>query len=217
MQPVVLEVAQREGKLGRGYLNNLRKEGILPGVIYGKEIEPLSFTVPKKEFLKLLESHGPNVILGVKVENTPPIQAMVKDIQKHPVTGHYWHLDLTQISLNQSIRTSVPVVFEGEPIGVAQGGFIQYGDTNIEVECLPMELPQNIAVDIGHLEIGQKIVLGDLKLSDEITVIGEPEKIIVSIAPPAKEEVAEAEVGEEATTEAEASPLEGNEEEAEKE
>lgn len=188
MQPIILDVSKREAKLGRGKLNAMRKEGLLPGVIYGQEVEPISFIVQKKEFLKIIGEHGSNAILGVKVDNGKPIQAMVKDVQKHPVTGLYWHVDLGQISLNQVVRTTIPIVFEGEPQGVSQGGFIQYGDTNVEVECLPMELPQNISLDISQLEIGDKVVVGDLKLSGDITILGEPEQVIVSIVQSTVEE-----------------------------
>lgn len=199
MKPIILEVAKREGKLSRGKLNDLRKEGILPGVIYGQEIEPISFTVDKRNLIKIIGEYGSNVVLTVQVDGGQPIQAMIKEVQKHPVSGHYWHLDLGQISLTHVVRTFVPVVFEGEPKGISAGGFIQYGDTNVEVECLPMELPQNISVDISALEIGDRIVVGDLKLSGDITILGEPEQILITVIAPTMEEEETDEVAEGAT------------------
>ena len=106
-----------------------------------------------------------------------------------------------QISMTEVVRASVPIVFEGEPKGVAQG-LCQYGDTTVEVECLPMELPQNISIDISEMEIGDRIV-GDLKLSGDITILSEAEQVLISIvAPTLKKHESEA-TGEvsEATTE----------------
>lgn len=200
MQPIILEVKEREVKLSKGKLNNLRREGILPGVIYGQTLEPIAFTVPKRELIKIIGEHGINAILGVKVGDDKPVQTMIKDIQKHPVTGNYWHLDLARISLTEAVRATVPIVFEGEPVGVHNGGFIQYGETHVEVECLPMELPQNISLDISALEIGDKVVVGDLRLSGEITVLGEAEQVIISVVAPSMEEEETEEVADSAET-----------------
>ncbi|NMA01112.1 MAG: 50S ribosomal protein L25 [Clostridia bacterium] len=204
MKQIILEVSKRETKLSRGKLNALRKEGLLPGIIYGREVEPIPFTADKRDLIKIIGEHGANAIITVKVDSGKPIQTMIKEVQKHPISGLEWHLDLGQISMTEVVRASVPIVFEGEPKGVAQGGFVQYGDTTVEVECLPMELPQNISIDISEMEIGDRIVVGDLKLSGDITILSEAEQVLISVVAPTLEETDESEAtGEvsEATTE----------------
>jgi len=195
-QNVILKAKKRESKIGKGALNKMRKAGILPGVVYGANIGSFPITVEKNELLGILSKHGSNVIISLDLEGKT-IPAMVKEIQHHPVTGMYWHVDLHQISLNRKVRTEVPVVFTGEPQGVKKGGVIQYGDTTVEIECLPADIPENISVDISELGIGEKITVADLTAVDKVEILSDPETIVVTILAPRMEGTEEEEASEE--------------------
>ena len=195
-QNIVLKAKKRESKIGKGALNRLRKAGVLPGVVYGTSIGSFPITVEKNELLSILNKHGGNVIISLDLEGKT-IPTMVKEIQNHPVSGVYWHVDLHQISMKQKVRTEIPVVFTGEPQGVNKGGVIQYGDTTVEVECLPADIPENISVDISELDIGEKITVAELTAGEKVEILSDPETILVTILAPRMEETEDEEAPEE--------------------
>ncbi|MFZ7104733.1 MAG: 50S ribosomal protein L25 [Peptococcaceae bacterium] len=187
MKTVILEVSDRNGSLGRGALNRMRAEGRLPAVIYGPQTGTVPITVSKRDLLNILNTNGLNAILTLKVKNKS-VQAMIKEIQTHPVTGHYTHIDFSEVSMNKKIRTEVAVNFTGEPKGLAAGGIIQYGDPAVEIECLPGNIPENLAMDISDLAIGDKLSVGSLVVNEQIKIISEPQQILISVIPPVLEE-----------------------------
>ncbi|MFZ5945277.1 MAG: 50S ribosomal protein L25 [Bacillota bacterium] len=211
MRTITLKASKRESDLGRGALNRMRKEGVLPAVIYGSKFGTLPVTVEKKEFLSVLNSHGANAIISLKV-GEKSVQTMVKEIQTHPVTGHYWHVDFSEIYSDRKIRTQIPVNFVGEAAGQKEGGILQYGDTGVEVECLPANLPENFTLDISSLHIGDKHTVADLKTDEGIKILSEPEQVLISVIAPVMDAEDNEETGEDAEA-ASAGDIPGDEEE----
>ncbi|MDK2823051.1 MAG: large subunit ribosomal protein [Clostridia bacterium] len=183
MKSINLELTKRNTSLGKGALNRMRKEGVLPAVVYGKKVGTVPVSVVKKDLIGILNNHGTNAILNLIIAGKP-IQAMIKEIQSHPVTGHYWHVDFAEISLDQEIRTEVQINFTGEPQGIKEGGIIQYGDTTVEIECLPEDIPGSFTMDISKLKIGDKLTVGDIKTENNVKILSEPEQILISVIPP---------------------------------
>ena len=119
----------------------------------------------------------------------------MKDYQTDPANGELLHADFFEVSLTEEVEVTVHVTLIGEPIGVRRdGGILQYLLREIEVECLPDKIPGHIEVDVSNLEIGQSIRVGDLKLGEGITVLTNPDEVIINIVAPAVEEVAPVEV-----------------------
>lgn len=199
METISLEVTNRDTSIRRGALNKMRAAGNLPGVVYGTKVGSVPISVSKKQLDNILSSHGANAIITLLV-NGQTIQAMIKELQKHPVTGLYWHVDFSQISMDKKIKAEIQVHFEGEPEGIKEGGILQYGETSVEVECLPGEIPERFTLDISILNIGDKLTVADLEEVDNVKILAEPEQVLISVLQPAMEEE-DTEEQEEATTE----------------
>jgi len=187
MKAVKLNVTKRDLSLGKGNLNRQRKEGYIPAIVYGSNVGTIPVTVIRKDLQALLSQHGNNAIIALNLEGRKPVQVMIKEIQTHPVAGHLWHVDFAEVYMNKPIRTEVYINFDGEPQGVDKGGIVQYGDTAVEIECLPNEIPENLSMDISNLEIGDKLTVGDLNFAENIQILSEPEQVLVSVVPPRME------------------------------
>jgi large subunit ribosomal protein L25 len=186
MKEITLEVSQRDASLSRGSLNKMREAGNLPGVVYGAKIGTIPVIVTKKELINVINTYGLNAIITLRIKGQP-VQAMIKEIQNHPVTGSYWHVDFNEISMNKKIRAEIQVQFSGEADGLKEGGIIQYGDTTVEVECLPQNLPEKFTLDISGLKIGDKLTVADLEQTDDVKITADPAQILISVIPPAME------------------------------
>jgi len=183
MKSISLAAGKRDSSLGRGALNRMREEGNLPAVVYGPKIGTKPIVVAKKDLANVLSSHGTNAIITLQVDGKN-IQAMIKEIQTHPVTGRYWHVDFNEIAMDRKIKTEIQVHFEGEPEGVKEGGILQYGDTTVEIECLPKDLPERFTLDISGLRIGDKLTVADLNETNNLRILAEPEQVLISVIPP---------------------------------
>lgn len=195
MKTITLEVSERDTSLGRGTLNKMREKGNLPGVIYGPKTGSIPIMITKKHLTDIISSHGLNAIITLPI-NGQSVKAMIKEIQSHPVTGSYWHVDFSEVSMNKKIKAEIQIHFVGEPEGAKEGGIVQYGDTTVEVESLPQNLPERFTLDITDLKIGDKLTVADLEETDDIKIIAEPEKILISLIPPVMDTEDEEEQGE---------------------
>lgn len=189
MEKVSLEVEIRE-KTGKGSSGRLRRRGYIPAILYGGKEAPQSLIVNIKDLEKALSTEaGENVIISLKVgDKTRTV--IVKDLQVDPVRGDLLHADLCQISLKERLKASVPIVVRGEAPGVKEGGILQHRLREIEVECLPTEIPESIPIDVGDLRIGNSLHVKDLRVTGDIKILADGEESVVSIVPPTVEEVA---------------------------
>ncbi len=212
----ILLNAKRRDIHGSAPSRKLRKGGEVPGVIYGHDFEPLHVSVSEKEIGTALSGEaGRNVLIEMKVVKdggTEDVAVMVKDLQKNALSSRIVHVDFLHIVLQEKIRTKVPIVLVGEPIGVKEdGGVMIHGLREIEVECLPTDIPNQFTVPVSEFRIGGSVHVSELAAPDGVTIISHGEETIVSVAAPAKEEVVEAVAvpADQVPATAQAAPVEG--------
>jgi len=201
----VLQVKKREttGKIAN---RRLRKTGLTPGIIYGKNLKqsiPLAFNM--KQFKNILSASekGLNQVIKFKSDN-PELNdklAMVKDYAIDPVSRMVEHVDFWEVSLETRTRVKVHVELVGKPVGVTMGGILDHITREIEIECLPTDIPDKITVDVTELKIGHSIHVKDIKLKEGIRILTDPETTIASISAVKEEEVTTAPVAETAEPE----------------
>lgn len=198
-QFIGIEVERRE-VIGKQARKHAAKRGMIPGVVYGGEREPVPIAVDSKSIIQILRSEkGQNSVLLFSLKGTDQQRhVMVKDIQIDPVTNTLIHADFKRVDMDKKIRVKVPIVFEGVAFGVkTQGGMVDMIMREVEVECLPATIPDRIHVDLTPLKIGDHVKVGDLKVADGIRITVEDHHLpVVVISAPKLETVA--------TTEAEA-------------
>lgn len=213
-QPIELNASPRT-ELGTGASRRLRRQGEnLPGIIYGGDGAPQPVTLSANELTKAMQQEAfLSQIVNVRVDGTEQ-QALVRDLQLHPVNEKVLHVDFLRVDADRPIQTNVPLHFvnEAKCVGVRTGGgSIAHNLVDVEVSCLPKDLPEFIEVDLAALEVGQALHLSDLNVPEGVAVValgyGEDHDIpVVSVQPPrggTAEAEDEAEAGEEAGTESE--------------
>ncbi|HUT08738.1 MAG TPA: 50S ribosomal protein L25 [Candidatus Latescibacteria bacterium] len=187
---VVIKSEQRQG-LGSNAARRLRKQGFVPAVLYGESMESRALVVSKKDIVQILKlESGENTIFKVAVD-TDMYDAMIKDLQIDPVTDELLHADLIRISMDKPVRVTVPIVHSGEPVGVkTEGGFVDFVTREVEVECLPRDIPESLSIDISELHIHQSIKAEGMAIPAGVKLITEPATVLVLVSLPHKEEEA---------------------------
>lgn len=184
MEQVNLSAKARE-KLNKGEVKRRRFSGTIPAIVYrkGEETRPLFLDV--KEMEKALKtSAGENVLINLKVEGEEKKgrTCIIKEIQHNPLSGNIVHVDFNEISLTEAIKVSVPLVVVGEAVGVKQdGGVLEHILWEVEVECLPTQIPQKLEVDASNLKIGDALFIKDIPAPKGIKIINDPEIRIVAV------------------------------------
>jgi len=190
MDKIVIEANRREvtGKK----VKQLRREGQLPAIIYGKEHEPLPITLNHKIASKILHHVSRASVLTINVDGKP-FTALVRERQRDVLSGEYTHVDFLAISLTEKVRTQVNVFVEGVSPAVKEyNAVVMTGLDSIEVEALPTDLPESIILDISELEnIGDTILVRDLKLPVGVECLTEPDDMLVVITAQVAEEILE--------------------------
>jgi large subunit ribosomal protein L25 len=204
---VKLEVMQRDA-LGSRESRRLRKQGLIPGVLYGRGKKPHAFVVPERALRGALGGpHGLHAILDVVVDDQKTAHAsVVKDYQQDPIRGYMTHIDLHEVRLDELISAQVVVELVGESPGVKVGGVLTQVVREVTVEALPLEMPDRLSLDLSTTEIGSALRVSDLLVPAEVTVLDELESVLVTVSAPrlaAELEAAEAEAAAEAAAEAE--------------
>jgi large subunit ribosomal protein L25 len=198
MKELNLTVEKRDGT-GKGPNRRLRRDGEIPAVVYGPDTEPIPVKVNYKNLYCLMHNVPMNTIINLEItgDDSPARKVLIRELQKNPVTGSLVHLDFHHIPMDKPITLTVPVTAIGIPIGVKTfGGIVQHVRREIDISCLPTNIPDNIEVDISELNIGDSVHVSDLKL-DNVNVLTNPSRTIVSIVAPTVIKSAAAE-GEEA-------------------
>ena len=211
MQQAKLEVQQRNA-FGKQRARDLRKEGGVPAVLYGRAQGTLAIQLDARTFRQFLRTYGENVIINMEVSEGNTETVIIKEIQRHPVDKQtLLHADFIRISLDEPVTSAVPVVLVGNPPGVQEGGVLEFPLRQVTLHCLPMQMPNDITIDVSHLDIGDSVHVSELTLDAEIDIIDEPERIIAAVSQPRiqlEEEVTEAEDGEGEEEEAAEEPTE---------
>ena len=171
---------------GKGPARQARFAGEIPGVIYGAGETPVALAVPKKEFeLALKTAHaGGNVIVALRLDGAAEKTAIIREVQRDPITHDILHLDFHHISLTEKVTVEVTVHLVGTPDGVKNGGgILEHITRTIEIECLPTQIPQHLEADVSALAIGDSIHVRDLNVPNA-EVLSDPDTTIATVVPP---------------------------------
>lgn len=191
MEQVVLE-ANKRLKVGKGEAKRLRLKGLVPAILYGKELKPLPLILSSKKVSQILNKMGHNAIISLQVrENDEKIQdytVMIKEIQRDAIKDRLLHIDLQQISLQETLISTVPLVLVGECKGIKERGIVEQVLREIEIESLPTDIPDQFEIDISNLGIGDNLHIKDLVVSSKIKILTPEDEVIVTVLAPAKEE-----------------------------
>lgn len=191
MPEIVVAALSREQK-GKNANNRLRAEGFLPGTLYGAGKTARSIAVRPKEISAILRSAtGENTLFDLDVSGSRH-KVILKDFQVDPVRGALIHADFYEVALDKAIEVQVHVELTGTPVGVkVQGGVLDFVTRELEVECLPTDIPEKIVVDVSALELGKHLRVSDLLVPANVKVLTHSDIVVVHVvAPRAEEEVA---------------------------
>lgn len=216
MERIKIKANSRE-KTRKSERKKLRREGNVPAVVYGRELESKSLTVSVKDLNRVLgTSAGENVLLALDIEEEKgehPV--MFKEIQRDPIKDHFLHVDFYAIDLKEKIEVSVPLNIIGEPKGVEEGGVPQYQMREIELSCLPTNIPHSIEVDVSEVDLNESLNAGELPLPEGAELVTDSEETVMSVVVVEEEPAAPAEETDEELEEGEGiGEEEGEEEEA---
>lgn len=189
---------------GKNASRRIRQEGMIPAILYGAGTVSIPLTLNKKDVFAILKAEtGENTIFRISF-NSETRNTMIKELQKDPVTDEILHADLIQIVMDNVISVSVPIVLVGEAVGVkAEGGFVDFVTREVEIECLPKNIPEQLEIDISSLHLHQSLKVEDLSSPGEITLVTDPNTVVVLIHAPTKEEFEVEEIEEEIVAEEE--------------
>ncbi len=183
--------------MGNGPARRLRQTGQVPAVLYGPKTESVLLSVNKSDLdLVLKKGRSSQIILNLVIQNngeTYTRPAMIKELQVHPVSRRYLHIDFYEIDMDRKITVGVRVVTTGKSVGVERGGILQIIRRELEVECLPFEVPESIVIDITDLDMGDSVHVKDISLDGDVEFLGESNLTVVTILTPKLEEEPEAE------------------------
>lgn len=194
MEIMNLKASQREA-VGNGPSRVLRRDGKIPAILYGPKTESIKLAIDRLELEPIMKSGAvAQTLLKLKIEGVDSVRnVMIKEMQKHPVSRTVLHLDLYEVSMDQKIKVMVPVVTTGKSAGVEVGGMLQLIRRELEVFCLPDQIPENITIDITALEIGDSFHVEDLPLEDAVEIPADVNFTILTILSPTAEEEEEVE------------------------
>ncbi len=204
METVELAAEIRETR-PKSRVRGLRREGRIPAILYGPKTKATAIAISGAELRSRVSSSARQRLMRLK-SSAPELNdrhVIVKDIQRAPVSGNFVHADFYEVDLTQPLRVEVPLRFTGKPVGVAEGGILQPLVREVEVECLPLEIPEVVEVDVTALNIHDVIHISAMTFAGNIKPIFDTDYAVVTVLPPT---VAEAPVAA-----AEAAPVEGAE------
>jgi len=193
MERILLK-AEKRIETGKGGARGLRRQGMLPAVIYfGANSIPIKLQT--KEMTKLVASGtGERTLINIELsgdkESGKEHWAIIKDYQVDPVRNELLHIDFMEISLEKKIKFTVPILITKEPAGIKQGGILQHLMREVEIECLPTQIPDGIEVDASSIGIGHSLHVSDLPVKEGIKILSEPRDVILTVTAPVVEEAA---------------------------
>ncbi len=193
MEEIVIRANRRE-LIGK-QVKALRREGRLPGVMYGKHVDTVPIVMDHREASKTLEGLSPSTLIQIQLDGGE-YYALVREKQRDIILGSLTHIDFQAVSLTETVRAEVAIDLIGDSSVIRElGGILVTNVEQLDVEALPRDLPERIEVDVSHLEnIGDAVYVRDLSLPESVTVFAEPDDVIVVVTLPAEEPEPEEEV-----------------------
>lgn len=196
---LTVEVSARECT-GTGAARRLRSTGSVPAVIYGHGSAGTSITVGQEALIEILHHTG---LIELRSESDDPRSAILKDIQRNPITGHVLHLDFLEVKADEIVQATVPIESVGEPAGARHGGLLEQVVHELDIECVPADLPESIEVDVSGLDLDDTIHVSDLVMPEGVKSTADPELTVFQVRLPKEELPEEEEVVEGAILEGE--------------
>ncbi len=208
--------AEKRETGGKAYARRLRRQGSLPAVLYGPDISNTSLVISKKDIFNILKSEsGENTLFQIKLDSKN-LDVMIKDYQQNVITDELLHVDLIQIAMDKYLEVTVPLILVGEAVGVkSEGGFMDFVTREVEVECLPKDIPEEIEVDVSELHMNQSVKVEELTIPEGVKVFSDPSQVVAMVHAPEEEVEEEEEIEEELLAEGEEPEVIGREKEGE--
>lgn len=177
-------------KTGTGVSRRLRNADMVPGVVYGKGIDPMPVSIKTSDLKDAMSGEGGknNLITLVGGGTLDNAMAIIADLQRDAIKKTYKHVDLHRINMNEKLRVTVPIVLKGTAIGVKEGGLLDLAHHELHIECLPGNIPDNIEIDITALKIAHSIHVSEIVLPEGVKVLDNPKTPVVSVLGRAKED-----------------------------
>lgn len=223
MAAIKIQVEKRDG-LGKNKVDKIRQQDLVPGVLYGKGEETTHIQVDRRNFEKVYKSSGMSTLIDLELEeNTLPV--LIKEVQMHPFKNQYLHVDFQKLNMDEKVKLTIPITLTGRE-NIKEEDFILIQQLDeVEIECLPGDIPQAIEVDVSGLDFNTPIFISDLEIFDneDIVIFREADDVIANLIQPTMEEELEEleeieELGEEVETiDADEVPVIGEDEESEEE
>lgn len=179
MEAVDLKVKYRE-KPGRGISRTLRKNGEVPGIVYGKGANNLLIEFSEMELDSILNNYGEHAVVNLEV-NGSKVKAMVKEVQREPVNRRLVHVDMKYINDGEVVHADIPVMIKGENYLKSRGGVIQKQLATVSVEAAPDKIPKYLVADVSNLKPGDRLTIADMEISSEIAVMSDIHSVIASV------------------------------------
>ena len=214
MATSVLEARGRAGT-GRSGARTSRREGFIPAVVYGPRIETQTIEVAIRDFDRLVRAGELAGLVELRLGEGDPTMVLIKEIQRQPVTKDPVHVDFHAVIMDQDVQVTVTIEFVGEPKGVTEGGVTQFLYREVDVTCLPLNIPSGLTIDISGVGLNETLLVGDLPLPEGVALATDPEETLLTVTvptiieEPTDEEELEGEEGVEAGEEGEAGEAEG--------
>ncbi|NLX06796.1 MAG: 50S ribosomal protein L25 [Phycisphaerae bacterium] len=180
--PLQTKIRQEVGTKGS---RRCRREGLLPGVIYGHRKDSVPVAVPQHEFLHHIH-HGVH-LLELQMADAAPETVLIKDVQYDSLGTNPVHVDFTRVDLSERVTVAVPVILRGTPAGVSEGGTLQQPTAELEISCVVTDIPEEIRVRVNDLKVGDTLKAADVKLPEGAALVSEPETVIAAVTVVAEE------------------------------
>lgn len=194
MEKIALTAQVRE-KAGKGVARGLRRNQMVPAVLYSHG-KSTPIAMGDKDVTRVLNTEGgEHALINLKLEGAKGAAdrlALIKDYQVDPISGKLIHVDLMEVAMNEKVKIEVAVHITGSSIGVKEGGIFQYGQRQLEIECLPGQIPDSIEVDISALKVNESLHVRHIKAAEGIKILTDPDATVATIQPPISEAKLEA-------------------------
>lgn len=193
MEKISIQSITRE-ETGKEAAKRLRREGFIPGIVYSKDIN-MPIKLPRTQIKLLRAQHfSESTLIEISIENSKeksPLTVVIKGVQFHPLTEEVVHIDFLRVSMTEKIKVKVPLVVKGEAKGVKEGGILEQMLWDLEIEALPLDIPEKFEIDISPLDIGSSLHVKDIQIPEKVHVINAPGETILTVVAKVEEEIEE--------------------------
>ncbi len=192
MEEISIKAETRRDR-GKGPARRLRRQGTIPGILYGRDVKPVPLSISARDWRTLEAQARTNAVIKMELTDNKEVQqrpVMIKSVQKGLVDQKILHIDFLQVSMERAVQVEVPVHLVGSPVGVVKGGVVEQHLRSVMIESLPGQIPERIDVDISNLDIGDSIHIAEISLPG-VKLLDHPDVAVVGVTPPEAEEVVE--------------------------